>query len=95
MGDACFSAQLIDGDGVFNVSEMENFMKEARLGERGLSYVVVSIMNPQSSEKSTLLNHLFGTNFRETDGFKGSCATIPLYLSLNFLGYGSMCSCVI
>ena len=49
MGDASFSAQLIDGDGVFNVSEMENFMKEARLGERGLSYAVVSIMDPQSS----------------------------------------------
>ena len=49
MGDACFSTELIDGDGVFNVSELENFMKEARLGERGLSYAVVSIMDPQSS----------------------------------------------
>ena len=49
MGDVCFSAQLIDGDGVFNVSELENFMKEARLGECGLSYAVVSIMGPQSS----------------------------------------------
>ena len=49
MGDACFSTQLIDGDGVFNVSELENFMKEARLGECRLSYAVVSIMGPQSS----------------------------------------------
>jgi len=49
MGDACFSTQLIDGDGVFNVSELENFMKEARLGECRLSYAVVSIMDPQSS----------------------------------------------
>jgi len=95
MGDACFSTELIDGDGVFNVSELENFMKEARLGECGLSYAVVSIMGPQSSGKSTLLNHLFGTNFRKTDAFKGRCATISLYLSLNFLGCGSVCSCVI
>ncbi|KAG2649314.1 hypothetical protein PVAP13_1NG110100 [Panicum virgatum] len=71
MGDACFSTELIDGDGVFNVSELENFMKEARLGECGLSYAVVSIMGLQSSGKSTLLNHLFGTNFRKTDAFKG------------------------
>ncbi|KAG2570347.1 hypothetical protein PVAP13_7KG076018 [Panicum virgatum] len=68
MGDVCFSTHLIDGDGVFNVSELENFMKEARLG------------------KSTLLNHLFGTNFRKTDAFKGRCATISLYLSLNLCG---------
>ncbi|ONM40595.1 Protein ROOT HAIR DEFECTIVE 3 [Zea mays] len=71
MGDACFSTQLIDGDGVFNVSGLENFMKDARLGECGLSYAVVSIMGPQSSGKSTLLNHLFGTNFREMDAFRG------------------------
>jgi len=71
MGDACFSTQLIDGDGVFNVSGLDNFMKEVKLGECGLSYAVVSIMGPQSSGKSTLLNHLFGTNFREMDAFKG------------------------
>ncbi len=47
--DACFSTQLIDGDGVFNVSGLENFMKEVKMGECGLSYAVVSIMGPQSS----------------------------------------------
>jgi hypothetical protein len=49
MGDACFSTQLIDGDGVFNVSGLDHFMKEVKLGECGLSYAVVSIMGPQSS----------------------------------------------
>jgi hypothetical protein len=49
MGDACFSTQLIDGDGVFNVSGLDNFMKEVKLGECGLLYAVVSIMGPQSS----------------------------------------------
>jgi len=49
MADACFSTQLIDGDGVFNVSGLEDFMKQVKLGECGLSYVVVSIMGPQSS----------------------------------------------
>lgn len=110
MADACFSTQLIDGDGVFNVSGLENFMKEVRLGECGLSYAVVSIMGPQSSGmgfssfhcldsvyweftyvwshclphfcfagKSTLLNHLFRTNFREMDAFRGRYATICQY----------------
>jgi len=45
----CCSTQLIDGDGSFNVTGLEKFMKEVKLGECGLSYAVVSIMGPQSS----------------------------------------------
>ncbi|KAK7349247.1 hypothetical protein VNO77_06459 [Canavalia gladiata] len=73
--EICCSTQLIDGDGTFNVSGLESFMKEVKLAECGLSYAVVSIMGPQSSGKSTLLNHLFGTNFREMDAFKGRSQT--------------------
>lgn len=47
--DHCCSTQLIDGDGAFNVSGIESFMKEVKLSECGLSYAVVSIMGPQSS----------------------------------------------
>ncbi|MED6109214.1 Cell wall protein rhd3 [Stylosanthes scabra] len=86
-----FSTQLIDGDGAFNVEGIEKFMKEVKLAECGLSYAVVSIMGPQSSvfgscqlsqlpnaalpSKSTLLNNLFGTDFREMDAFKGRSQT--------------------
>lgn len=42
-------------------------MKEVKLNDCELSYAVVSIMGPQSSGKSTLLNHLFGTNFKQMD----------------------------
>lgn len=49
MGEESCSTQLIDGDGVFNVSGIENFIKATKLGECGLSYAVVSIMGPQSS----------------------------------------------
>ncbi|KAF2323552.1 hypothetical protein GH714_036065 [Hevea brasiliensis] len=73
--EECCSTQLIDGDGAFNATGMEHFIKDVRLAECGLSYAVVSIMGPQSSGKSTLLNHLFGTNFREMDAFKGRCQT--------------------
>ncbi|KAE9461486.1 hypothetical protein C3L33_06600, partial [Rhododendron williamsianum] len=67
----CFSTQLIDVNGEFNVTGLHNFMKTAKLADLGLSYAIVAIMGPQSSGKSTLLNHLFGTNFREMDAFKG------------------------
>ncbi|CAN0878019.1 Protein ROOT HAIR DEFECTIVE 3 homolog 1 [Linum grandiflorum] len=71
----CCSTQLIDGDGEFNVSGIDNFIKEVKLTECGISYAVVSIMGPQSSGKSTLLNHLFRTNFREMDAFRGRSQT--------------------
>ncbi|PPR87287.1 hypothetical protein GOBAR_AA33408 [Gossypium barbadense] len=71
----CCSTQLIDGDGSFNVTGIEKLIKEVKLNECGLSYAVVSIMGPQSSGKSTLLNHLFHTNFREMDAFKGRSQT--------------------
>lgn len=45
----CCSTHLIDGDGNFNVEGIDKFMKEAKLGECGLSYAVVAIMGPQSS----------------------------------------------
>ncbi|KAI4387362.1 hypothetical protein MLD38_005200 [Melastoma candidum] len=71
----CCSTQLIDGDGMFNIDGLERFIKEVQLRECGLSYAVVSIMGPQSSGKSTLLNNLFRTNFREMDAFKGRSQT--------------------
>ncbi|THU59565.1 hypothetical protein C4D60_Mb07t03440 [Musa balbisiana] len=49
MDEGCCSVQLIDGDGVFNVTGIEHFMKTMKLVECGLSYAVVSIMGPQSS----------------------------------------------
>lgn len=47
--DGCCSTQLIDGDGAFNVTGIDSFIKEVKLGECGLSYAIVSIMGPQSS----------------------------------------------
>ena len=63
--------QLIDDKGNFQEESLVQFCKVVRLAECGLSYAVVAIMGPQSSGKSTLLNHLFGTKFREMDALKG------------------------
>lgn len=49
--DESSSVQLIDGDGGFNDTGIDNFIKDVKLGECGLSYAVVSIMGPQSSGK--------------------------------------------
>lgn len=65
------ATQLIDANGKFNVEGVNNFVKSIKLGDCGLSYAVVAIMGPQSSGKSTLLNHLFQTNFKEMDAYRG------------------------
>ncbi|KAK1434208.1 hypothetical protein QVD17_11127 [Tagetes erecta] len=71
----CCSTHLIEGDGTFNAVGLDNFIKQVKLRECGLSYAVVAIMGPQSSGKSTLLNHLFHTNFREMDAYRGRSQT--------------------
>ncbi|THF95063.1 hypothetical protein TEA_029664 [Camellia sinensis var. sinensis] len=48
-GSESCSTHLIEGDGTFNFAGIENFLKEVKLAECGLSYAVVSIMGPQSS----------------------------------------------
>lgn len=55
-GEECCSTQLIDGDGRFNVSGIEHFIKEVKLSDCGLSYAVVSIMGPQSSGMHSFLH---------------------------------------
>ncbi|KAH7666188.1 RHD3/Sey1 protein [Dioscorea alata] len=67
----CCATQLIDGNGRFDERGLEHFVRTVKLADCGLSYAVVSIMGPQSSGKSTLLNHLFRTNFREMDAVRG------------------------
>ncbi|KAE8803963.1 protein ROOT HAIR DEFECTIVE 31 [Hordeum vulgare] len=70
------AVQLIDGEGEFAGDSAERFMTAAGVAGCGLSYAVVSIMGPQSSAgKSTLLNQLFRTNFREMDAFRGRSQT--------------------
>ncbi|KAG5395234.1 hypothetical protein IGI04_025197 [Brassica rapa subsp. trilocularis] len=71
----CFPTQLIDGKGEFNVEGLDTFVNKTKLSDSGLSYAVVAIMGPQSSGKSTLLNHLFKTSFREMDAFAGRSQT--------------------
>ncbi|BBH01316.1 Root hair defective 3 GTP-binding protein [Prunus dulcis] len=75
MEEDCCATQLIYGDGEFNSSGLDMFVKEVKLAECGLSYAVVAIMGPQSSGKSTLLNHLFHTKFREMDAYSGRSQT--------------------
>ena len=50
--------QLVDADGEFCVAKIEDFAESSGLLYSGLKYQIVAIMGPQSSGKSTLMNHV-------------------------------------
>ncbi|XP_024159417.1 protein ROOT HAIR DEFECTIVE 3 homolog 1 isoform X2 [Rosa chinensis] len=75
IGEYSCPVQIIDSDGDFKNAGLDRFVEQVKLGECGASYVVTSIIGAQSSGKSTLMNHLFGTGFTEMDINKRRCQT--------------------
>ena len=64
--------QLIDADGRLEEDALcESFLHESGAIEWNRNYGVISIMGPQSSGKSTLLNQVFKTSFKEMDELSG------------------------
>ena len=63
--------QLIDADGRLEEDACESFLHESGAIEWNRNYGVISIMGPQSSGKSTLLNQVFKTSFKEMDELSG------------------------
>jgi ABC-type lipoprotein export system ATPase subunit len=48
--------QIIDGSGVYQDENVQDFIEQHDLPKAGVKYTTVAIMGPQSSGKSTLLN---------------------------------------
>nr|KJB49616.1 hypothetical protein B456_008G128900 [Gossypium raimondii] len=105
--DECCSVQLIDGDGSFNGTGIESFIKEVKLYECGLSYAVVSIMGPQSSvatpKQIRELMQVDGlTNDKvKSHSFMSHCLVSVHYFGLKLLVVGicqwkqpCFCSCI-
>jgi len=66
--------QIIDESGRF-VGEVEKWLEEKHLSRCGFDYSVVTVLGCQSSGKSTLLNHLFGTRFQVMNSQLGRSQT--------------------
>lgn len=78
------AVQVVNGKGELDVSELSSLLKSSGIEGAGLAYSLISIMGPQSSGKSTLLNHVFGTSFREMDASSGrSQTTQGIWLALS------------
>ena len=55
--------QVVSGSGGFNTAEVTDFATQSQLASAGVRYQIVAITGPQSSGKSTLLNHVVSEAF--------------------------------
>ena len=69
------SHQLVTHDGALGAEAFERYLAGVGAGEWNRAYQVVAIMGPQSSGKSTLMNHVFGTSFQEMNHELGRSQT--------------------
>ncbi|KAG5223405.1 protein ROOT HAIR DEFECTIVE [Salix suchowensis] len=67
--------ELIDENGKFNVDGLQDFVTATEFAQSGPSYAIVAIIGSQSSGKSTLMNQIFHTKFKEMDAYNGRSQT--------------------
>ncbi|KAK3944464.1 protein SEY1 [Diplogelasinospora grovesii] len=74
--------QVIDGDKEFNKS-LNEYLQETHVAEAGFNYHLISVFGSQSTGKSTLLNHLFGTEFSVMSESERRQTTKGIWMSKN------------
>ena len=75
MASSATQLQLLTGDGELEEGALASFLAHNGAEQWNRHYRVVAVMGPQSSGKSTLMNHVFGTTFREMDHERGRSQT--------------------
>lgn len=69
------TVQVIDGDGEFQEDALKTWVNDTGVAGSQANYQVVAIMGPQSSGKSTLMNHLVrGACMANSAMIGGACA---------------------
>ncbi|KAK0612814.1 RHD3/Sey1 [Bombardia bombarda] len=74
--------QVIDEEKQFNTN-LNDYMIETHVAEAGFNYHLISVFGSQSTGKSTLLNHLFGTEFSVMAESERRQTTKGIWLSKN------------
>ncbi|CAK7202313.1 Dynamin-like GTPase that mediates homotypic ER fusion [Sporothrix eucalyptigena] len=81
--------QVIDEDKSFT-THLNEYLRETHVAEAGFNYHLISVFGSQSTGKSTLLNHLFGTEFSVMSESERRQTTKGIWMSKNKKGAGSM-----
>jgi len=74
--------QVIDEDKQYN-THLNDYLTETRVAEAGFNYHLISVFGSQSTGKSTLLNHLFGTEFSVMSESERRQTTKGIWMSRN------------
>lgn len=74
--------QVIDEDKAFTTS-LNDYLTETHVAEAGFNYHLISVFGSQSTGKSTLLNHLFGTEFSVMSETERRQTTKGIWMSKN------------
>ncbi|KAK3314829.1 protein SEY1 [Apodospora peruviana] len=74
--------QVIDEDKQFN-TKLNEYLTETHVAEAGFNYHLISVFGSQSTGKSTLLNHLFGTEFSVMSESERRQTTKGIWMSKN------------
>ncbi|KAL2259200.1 hypothetical protein VTK26DRAFT_7204 [Humicola hyalothermophila] len=77
--------QVIDEDKAFNAN-LNDYLGETDVARAGFNYHLISVFGSQSTGKSTLLNHLFGTQFSVMSETERRQTTKGIWLSKNKKG---------
>lgn len=74
--------QVISADKMFN-SNLPIYLSKEHVSQAGFNYHLISVFGSQSTGKSTLLNHLFGTDFSVMSEESRQQTTKGIWLSKN------------
>ncbi|KAI1109486.1 RHD3/Sey1 [Nemania sp. NC0429] len=74
--------QVIDEDKEFN-SDLSSYLLATEVADAGFNYHLISVFGSQSTGKSTLLNHLFGTDFNVMSETERRQTTKGIWMSKN------------
>ncbi|KAL7906735.1 root hair defective 3 GTP-binding protein [Trichoderma velutinum] len=81
-GNYDHGCQVIDEEKEFN-RNLNNYLQTMHVAEAGFNYHLISVFGSQSTGKSTLLNHLFGTTFSVMSETERRQTTKGIWLSKN------------
>ncbi|RFU78950.1 hypothetical protein TARUN_3254 [Trichoderma arundinaceum] len=81
-GNYDHGCQVIDEEKEFNPN-LNDYLQTMRVAEAGFNYHLISVFGSQSTGKSTLLNHLFGTTFSVMSETERRQTTKGIWLSKN------------
>lgn len=71
-------------------THLNGYLRQTHVAEAGFNYHLISVFGSQSTGKSTLLNHLFGTEFSVMSESERRQTTKGIWMSKNKKGAGSM-----